>query len=255
MDASPADLESEIVVAKASAADQHALLNVQSLDSKLLQLAHKAKSLPEIADLAKLAERRAEFNERLSASERELEAAASALQSSEQEVAAVQSRIDRNQSRLDTGTGSSKDLTALQTDVAHLSERRGDLELIELEHMEAVEAVSETVDALTQERSGIDAESAELETARDKALSEIESERADVETERASAVAGIDPDLVRLYEKLRSTLDGVGAAALRRNACEGCGQQFSPTQLNEIEDRADDDIVRCEECDRILVRL
>ena len=46
----------------------------------------------------------------------------------------------------------------------------------------------------------------------------------------------------------------VGAAALRRGRCEGCQLELSTTDLNAIRTKADDEIVRCEECRRILVR-
>ena len=71
----------------------------------------------------------------------------------------------------------------------------------------------------------------------------------------ACPVAGsLPPDLVDLYEKIRGSSAGVGAAALRRGQCEGCHLQLNTTDLNRIREAAADDVLRCEECRRILVR-
>ena len=57
-----------------------------------------------------------------------------------------------------------------------------------------------------------------------------------------------------MYEKLRASSGGVGAAALHRGRCEGCHLQLNTTDLNRLRDAPDDDVVRCEECRRILIR-
>ncbi len=67
-------------------------------------------------------------------------------------------------------------------------------------------------------------------------------------------VADEPADLIELYERLRAQHGGVGAAALRRGSCEGCHLSLNTVDLNAIRAAAPDDIVRCEECRRILVR-
>jgi hypothetical protein len=46
----------------------------------------------------------------------------------------------------------------------------------------------------------------------------------------------------------------VGAAALRRGQCQGCHLSLNTVDLNAIRAAAADDVLRCEECRRILVR-
>jgi len=57
-----------------------------------------------------------------------------------------------------------------------------------------------------------------------------------------------------LYEKLREQKNGVGAAALRRRECGGCRLTLNASDLAVIAKAPADDVVRCEECGRILVR-
>jgi predicted nucleic acid-binding Zn-ribbon protein len=48
--------------------------------------------------------------------------------------------------------------------------------------------------------------------------------------------------------------NGVGAAALRRRECTGCRLSLNPSDLAAIAAAPTDEVVRCEECSRILVR-
>jgi predicted nucleic acid-binding Zn-ribbon protein len=61
-------------------------------------------------------------------------------------------------------------------------------------------------------------------------------------------------ELVALYDKVRAASGGVGAAALQRGRCEGCHLQLNTTDLNRIREAPADEVLRCEECRRILVR-
>ena len=56
-----------------------------------------------------------------------------------------------------------------------------------------------------------------------------------------------------LYEKMRAQ-HGVGAAALRGGRCEGCHLSLNTVDLARIRAAPPDEVLRCEECRRILVR-
>ncbi len=57
-----------------------------------------------------------------------------------------------------------------------------------------------------------------------------------------------------LYTRLREQKGGVGAAALRARRCGGCSLQLNASELADIAKTASDVVLRCEECNRILVR-
>jgi predicted nucleic acid-binding Zn-ribbon protein len=69
-----------------------------------------------------------------------------------------------------------------------------------------------------------------------------------------NAAAGIPAALLALYEKIREQSDGVGAARLYQRRCEGCRLSVPPNDLNTIRSAPLDEVIRCEECRRILVR-
>jgi predicted nucleic acid-binding Zn-ribbon protein len=85
-------------------------------------------------------------------------------------------------------------------------------------------------------------------------VAEIDEQAAKAAAARAAIVADVPADLLALYDRIRATVGGVGAAALRRGQCGGCRETLSTVELNEIRRAAPDEVVRHEECRRILVR-
>ena len=83
---------------------------------------------------------------------------------------------------------------------------------------------------------------------------EIDAQLAAVAAERAPAAAGLPDDLLALYERLRASKGGVGAAALRARQCGGCRLTVDNAELPSIKAAPSDEVIRCEECQRILVR-
>jgi predicted nucleic acid-binding Zn-ribbon protein len=75
-----------------------------------------------------------------------------------------------------------------------------------------------------------------------------------VAADRAPVASGLPEDLVALYDRLRAQKGGVGAAALRARECGGCRLSLDNAELAVIKSAASDEVIRCEECQRILVR-
>jgi len=170
------------------------------------------------------------------------------------DVQLVRDRSARNQSRLMAGQGTAKDMQALQHEVDSLTRRQAELEDIELEVMERAEGLAAAVAELEGQRAELVARIDELTAARDRVLTELETEAATVARPRADIVAGVGGELVALYEKIRASSGGIGAAALRQRRCEGCRLELNQVDINRIRAAADDEVLRCEECRRILVR-
>ena len=172
----------------------------------------------------------------------------------ETDVQLVRDRAARNRARLDAGTGTAKDLQALQHELDSLNRRQGELEDVEIEIMERAEGAEADVTRLEAERATLTAELETATTARDDALKDFENESAKVAGPRADTVAGVGADLVALYEKIRTQTGGLAAAPLRQRRCGGCQLELNTVEMNRIKAAPDDEVLRCEECRRILVR-
>jgi predicted nucleic acid-binding Zn-ribbon protein len=171
------------------------------------------------------------------------------------DVEQVKTRRARDQGMIDAGQV--KDPKALQRmlgELESLHRRIGDLEDVELEVMERLEEAQGSLKERTAELAEVDAQVAELELALKTKAGDLQAELAGVEAERSTTVTGIPADLLALYEKLRAQKGGVGAAPLRRRECGGCRLTLNASDLSVIAKAPADDVVRCEECNRILVR-
>ncbi|MCQ8770111.1 C4-type zinc ribbon domain-containing protein [Streptomyces sp. AA8] len=149
---------------------------------------------------------------------------------------------------------SAKDLENLQREVASLAKRQGDLEDVVLEVMERRESAQERVTELTARVESVQAKVNDAAARRDAAVAEIDAEAASVTKEREIVSGSVPADLLKLYDRLREKQGGIGAARLNQRRCEGCRLELDITELNEVRAAAPDQVVRCENCSRILVR-
>ncbi|MEU0369183.1 C4-type zinc ribbon domain-containing protein [Streptomyces sp. NPDC006283] len=239
----------------AAPADQIRLLDVQALDMRLSQLAHKRKSLPEHAEIESLNKDLTQLRDLLVAAQTEESDTAREQTKAEQDVDQVRQRATRDQQRLDSGAITSpKDLENLQREIVSLAKRQGDLEDIVLEVMERRESAQERVAELTERVSSVQSKADAATARRDTAQAELDAEAASVTKEREVVAGSVPADLMKLYEKLRVQQGGVGAARLFQRRCEGCRLELNITELNEVRAAAPDTVLRCENCRRILVR-
>jgi predicted nucleic acid-binding Zn-ribbon protein len=145
-------------------------------------------------------------------------------------------------------------MQALQHEVDSLARRQSALEDIELEVMERAEALADDVSRLETDSAEMTVRADGLKAVCEKNLAELDAEVEQIGRSRADVVAGVGDDLVALYEKIRASSDGIGAAVLRKRRCEGCNLELNQGEINRFVAAAVDEVLRCEECRRILIR-
>jgi predicted nucleic acid-binding Zn-ribbon protein len=64
----------------------------------------------------------------------------------------------------------------------------------------------------------------------------------------------IPSELLALYDKIGASHGGIGAAELRARRCTGCQLEVNAADLRVFSAAAEDEVLRCEECSRILIR-
>ncbi|MCA1824553.1 MAG: C4-type zinc ribbon domain-containing protein [Frankia sp.] len=240
---------------KASAVDQQRLLELQHLDSAIDRLAQRRRTLPELAEIAAADARLAELRSEVVTAQTEADDIAREQRKLENDVEQVRTRVTRDRERLDAGkVNNPRELENLQHEMASLGRRQGDLEDQVLEKMLAREDAQGRADALTAEATELTATRDAAVLRRDAAFAEIDAETAQHAAARGEIAPQLPDDLLALYEKIRVGNGGVGAAPLNRGRCEGCMLTISPIDLENIRHAPDDEVVRCEECRRILVR-
>lgn len=238
----------------APAADHRTLLSVQALDSEAQRATHRRATHPTLASLTQLEARARVLTDELVVLTTEVSDLRREVTKAEDDVQSVRDRSTRDVARLESGQGSPKDLQALQSEIETLAKRQSDLEEIELDAMERLEVAETSLAATRSEVDDINSGLATLAAERDAAFAEIDAELSRLASERGALVEGLDPGLLSLYEKLRATHDGVGAALLLAGQCTGCHVKIDNSTLAAIAASPEDTILRCEECGRILIR-
>lgn len=240
---------------KADPAIQRRLLDLQALDSGIDRLAARRRTLPELAVITERTTALRALDDDAVGVRTELDDVSLAQRRLENEIELVRTRAERDSQRLDSGAVSnSRELENLQAELASLARRQGVLEDDALERMEAVEALQGRLDELTKRRGDVSAEIDTATASRDKAFVEIDTEAERLRRDRGALAPELPAPLVALYERIRTSSGGVGAAALERRRCQGCHLELSGGDLREVAAAPADEVVRCEECQRILVR-
>lgn len=241
-------------MATAPPADQLRLLDVQELDTRAQQLAHRRRNLPELARIAELDAQLEDLTSSLVESRTAASDLRRELTKAEGDVEQVRSRAARDQARLDAGQVGAKDAQALVGELESLARRQAALEEVELDVMERLEAHEEALARLESAHAELEAARADVVAARDARFAELDEEAGQVAERRRGAVAGLDATLLALYERVRDQNGGRGVVALRGQRVEGLNVDLSRAELVAITSAAPDQVVRLEDYGHIVVR-
>jgi predicted nucleic acid-binding Zn-ribbon protein len=230
------------------------LLVVQDYDTTITQLQHRRDALPETSgwrgvetQLAALDAERDDATARrnvLGATQKDLEA----------QIAVITERRTGIEKRMYAATGSStRDLQAMNEEVKHLTDRRAELEELELLSMLDQDPIDAELNALDERAAPLREQADELAAEVRRQQQEIDGELATATAARAAAAVLLPTALSDRYETLRARLKGTGAARLIKNRCDGCHLELSSGEVERIRGLPHDEIATCEQCGRILV--
>ncbi|WP_265522012.1 zinc ribbon domain-containing protein [Oerskovia flava] len=242
-------------MATAPPEDQRRLLEVQALDTRAQQLAHRRRNLPELARITELEAQISDLHSSLVQSRTAVSDLRRELTKAEADVEQVRNRAARDQSRLDGGQVGAKDAQALVAELESLSRRQAALEEIELDVMERLEAHEEALARLETANQELVAARADVEAQRDARFAEVDGELATVRAERATVTDGLDAPLLALYERVRDQNGGRGVVSLRGRTFDGLNVDLASAELAAITEAAPDEVVRLEDYGHIVVRL
>jgi len=228
------------------------LLEVQTEDSEIQRLTQRREALPEATRLAEANSQLEELNADLEIARKQLEEITREQNRLEGEIEILAQKIGREEGRLFSGAVSNpKELSALQEEVASLKRRNGVLEDQLLEVMVHRDSSNETIQSLDAERSAAARTAEELAARVAELTSEIETARAEHSARRGEVASAVPAELLKLYEGLRDSKQGIGAAALVGNTCQGCHTALPAREVERL--RAEKGLQRCDNCRRILV--
>ncbi len=239
---------------KADHFEQQKLLALADEDVALTQLAHRRRTLPEVAAVEVAAQSERTFADAEVRAETEVRDLDREQKRLEADVDTVRQRATRDRSRIDSASATAKEITSLQSELQSLARRQSDLEDQVLELMERRETADAALEAARTGRASAAADRERAEQLRDDALADIADSTGRHEATRAEIAAGLSGPLLALYDRVRTHSGTTGAAMLKARQCQGCRIELNGRELAAVRNADPHEVVRCENCGRILVR-
>jgi uncharacterized protein len=230
------------------------LLAVQDLDIALTQLQHRRDALAQTSGLAAVETQIAALEaERKDATTRRT-VLTNTQKNLEEQIAGINERRSVLEQRMYAARGTSaRDLQAMSEEVRHLTQRRADLEELELAAMLDQDPIDAELAALDERMAPLRAQADELRTQVNDAARTIDADIATTASQRTSEAKQLPTALSDRYETLRARLKGTGAARLIGNRCDGCHLELSSMEVEKIRAIPPGEVATCEQCGRILV--
>jgi uncharacterized protein len=228
------------------------ILELQELDTAIDRLDHRRELLEAGEELSAIRKEMEEADARLGEIRLASDAVASESRRLEHEIETMNLKLEAEQKRMYDGSiANPKELEALQHEIASLRERRTRAEDDLLEQM----VRKEDLDARGAEADkDANAARARAEDAGGDAVKELDQVGVDLaarRAEREAVVPAFDEELLELYDELRHSKHGVGAAAIVDGVCQACHEKLSAVELDRLQ--RTEGVKRCEYCRRIVV--
>jgi len=239
---------------KAAPTAQATLLTIVELENKVKAADTRQRTLPEHEQLNTLNTRRRQLADDATKADAAASDGDVAMQRIEEDLTTARTRLQRDKQRIDDGVvNDARSIGSLQDEITHLTGRINELEDKQLELMMAIEDDHKSAESARTDKADVETQMRALLVSRDASTKEIADELAGLAAERATLVAGLPDDLVALYEKA-AIRGGGGASQLKAGRCTGCGLMLDALARRAAEDAPADEVVRCAECGRILIR-
>src|SRR5690606_15987491 len=194
-------------------------LDVQDLDLDIDRLLHRRATLPELERYRAAQEQIDTYDERIRETSEELRELELATDKAEGELEMLETKLQEQETRLFAGGMSARETEHMRLEVQSLRGQQGASEERVLGLLDRLDPTREALSRLEAQREVLIGERDELEAAITAEWRQIDAEIARKEERKREALAPIPPDLVELYEKLRTTKEGVAVGRLENDTC------------------------------------
>jgi predicted nucleic acid-binding Zn-ribbon protein len=233
---------------KATINEQNELYHLQEIDIKIAKIKYEIANLPEQLEINKL--KNNDNKETLVIQNTELKDTKLNLHKTQNDLDKVNGDKDKNNLRIKEGNLSANELMFVQDDIKRQVHRQRDLQ-------KKIEDIQKTITLQTQKIIDTENEIAQ----NSKKVEELELtvkekseaiEKSILELEKQKKDINLSDELKELYRV--HTVEGVAVAKLIDNQCSGCNMIQPPAYIDKIKDIQNNEIIFCEECDRILIK-
>lgn len=216
-------------------------------------LHHEAKQTERLEELRSLAQQHGKAKAALEEHTATQQQHAAAARAAENRADDLRERVTRTETKLNDGTGLvSRDLLALQDEIAGLKATIDEVELEEMEELEAADAAQARVDETRAQAEQIAERGRLLQQERGREGERIAGELAAHEQTRAELLERIP---ATLHARLRTEGDYPSAAVVTAGACGACGTQLSGVVADTYRNLDVGGVLDCDSCGTLLLKL
>ncbi|WP_413319713.1 hypothetical protein AA0Z99_04095 [Agrococcus sp. 1P02AA] len=237
---------------KATNQDQRRLLTLQEVDTRIVRLTGKLKALPQTKRIDELDTELVQLDRAVLERLGEHDDIGAEVARIENDVQTVEARLQRNRDRLPTITDA-RVATATEHEIVTLEKRRGDLEDLELEAMQRQEDAAAALAAAREAAHAARSERERLAAERDVDAAGLQRELEQARAERGDRSSTIPAELLALYDRQRERY-GIGATLLQHRTSTASGVELTSSELHEIRQAAEDEVLLDPNSSAILVR-
>lgn len=231
---------------------QHLLLEVQEIDTKIIRIRHSESEI--VASEKNLAGSK-QYLELVKAAEDwadRLEEISTRIERTDSDIDAATKRIEHDKA-LEANSSDSKELTALEHEIASLERRLENLMAQRFELAEEFDSVRQESESASSARDGFYSGIEAIKAKNAEAIEALNSQLTHLNVQRSELLLSIPAELAELYEKQRERY-GYGASLLVGGISSASGVALTQGQLEEIQKADPDEIVICPDSGAILIR-
>jgi predicted nucleic acid-binding Zn-ribbon protein len=217
-------------------------------------LRHEHDNPKRAAELQELVARHKQLGEDKSQAAEVADGHRSAIAETNSLIEAQRTKIEKKTAELNDGTGfTSRELVNLQDDIAAHEERVSELEEMELEEMENLEAAEAKLSGIETQIAEVTTSGKEVQTAVKDRKAELQAQLEDNAASAQEAKSALPAQIVSAFD-VNVEQGGPGAALLTGPNCQACGQEIGGAAWNAMLGADVNETYECEECEAVLLR-
>lgn len=227
------------------------LRKLQEVDRKVVSAKKEFKELPHRKAILEVRAKKEEVLKRKVQVQDMLDDAEGKLAAFVQEDEQLSAKQDEITETLAQVQGDYRAVTAHTRDLDGVRKRREkvSLELSRVE--EEVNRINPVMKQIMQALSELDAKEQDLIASFQKVGGSLRSAIEEGEKARVALAEQVDKDLLKVYEKTRSSCGGVALAEVHEGACSACRNTFDSSRMSKIRSQAP--LATCPVCRRLLI--
>jgi len=224
------------------------IYRLQAYENELLELGEKIRNL----DPGKEFERKKnEVLDNLQSHRDKLDNNKKRIKLLNLEIGSMDQQIKTSENKLYGGkTTNPKELAQLQKELKNLKSKREVLDEETLTLIYDNEELEDRILNLEKDYKVVEEEYKKYLEEYQKILKELNDRIEDVENKKNKIKEASSPELLNIYEDLKSRLGGLAIVSVQRNFCGGCGMTLSGMLVERVKSKMS--LQYCQHCGRIL---